>query len=206
MGKMSVMILKSNLMKRYYRGLALCLIAVVVMSNAATHVLADDAASQSGKVNGFRHKIEAFFQRHCLDCHGDKEPEGDFSLVKLGYDPSVSRDVAKQWQKVSQKLILGEMPPEKAKQPKTSEIRAIVNWATEELKRAHAARKSDAGKTVLRRLNREEYDRTVRHLLSLEDMLADPTDVFPPDETEENFNNIGSALITSDFLMKHYLG
>src|SRR6185436_8350800 len=42
-------------------------------------------------------------------------------------------------------------------------------------------------------------------LLSIDGMLGDPTDVFPPDATDEGFTNIGSALTTSDFLLSGYL-
>ena len=50
-------------------------------------------------------------------------------------------------------------------------------------------------------MNRFEYDRTVRELLSLHGLLADPTDVFPPDAADEGFTNIGAALVTSDWHM-----
>lgn len=145
-----------------------------------------------------------FLKTYCVQCHGPEKQKGDRRFDQLPRDFSDDRSL-EFWQDVVDQLNLGEMPPEKAKQPTDGEVLEVVNWATDQLKRAHAARKDVAGKTVLRRLNRVEYDRTVRHLLSLEDMLADPTDVFPPDETEEHFNNIGSALITSDFLMRHYL-
>lgn len=148
--------------------------------------------------------VTKFLNTHCVQCHGPEKQKGDRRFDQLPKDFSNDRSL-EFWQDIVDQLNLGEMPPEKAKQPKASDVRAVVDWATDQLKRAHEARRSDAGKTVLRRLNRVEYDRTVRHLLRLEDMLVDPTDVFPPDETDEHFNNIGSALITSDFLMTHYL-
>lgn len=149
-------------------------------------------------------KIEQFLKSHCVQCHGPEKQKGDRRFDQLPGDFAEDRSL-EFWQDIVDQLNLGEMPPEKANQPEAGEVLEVVNWVTDQLKRAYAARKDVAGKTVLRRLNRVEYDLTVRHLLRLEDMLADPTDVFPPDETEEHFNNIGSALITSDFLMQHYL-
>ena len=36
-------------------------------------------------------------------------------------------------------------------------------------------------------------------------MLADPTESFPPDITVEHIDTVGSALVTSDFLLESYL-
>jgi len=63
----------------------------------------------------------------------------------------------------------------------------------------------DRATTVLRRLTKKEWDRSIRKLLGLESMLADPTVSFTPDDTKEGFDNIGEVLVVSDFLMNQYL-
>jgi hypothetical protein len=55
---------------------------------------------------------------------------------------------------------------------------------------------------VLRRLNRTEYENTVRDLLGVQ---VDLKDLLPLDSTAHGFDNIGEALHASSFLMDKYL-
>ncbi len=66
---------------------------------------------------------------------------------------------------------------------------------------ADPARAGD-GRTVLRRLNRVEYENTVRDLLGIQ---VDLKDVLPMDGSAGGFDNVGEALHTSSFLMEKYL-
>ena len=158
---------------------------------AAAHV----AAGQS---------LQPFLDAYCIQCHGPETKMADRTFESLS-DDLTSPDARQQWREIVGRLNLSAMPPKGAKQPGDEERLAIIDLMSERLASAQAESKSTGAKTVLRRLNRFEYDRTVRHLLSLEDMLSDPTDVFPPDAVENGFNNIGSALLTSDFLLAGYL-
>ena len=58
------------------------------------------------------------------------------------------------------------------------------------------------GRTVLRRLNRVEYERTVCDLLGIQ---AEFRETLPLDTSSHGFDNIGDALHTSSFLMERYL-
>jgi uncharacterized protein DUF1592/uncharacterized protein DUF1588/uncharacterized protein DUF1587/uncharacterized protein DUF1585/uncharacterized protein DUF1595 len=58
------------------------------------------------------------------------------------------------------------------------------------------------GRAVLRRLNRVEYENTVRDLLGID---VDLKDVLPMDGAAAGFDNVGEALHTSSFLMEKYL-
>ncbi|MEZ5362253.1 MAG: DUF1592 domain-containing protein [Bryobacterales bacterium] len=148
--------------------------------------------------------VQPFLDAYCVACHGAKTQMADRRFDDLSAD--LSDDAAReQWRDIVGRLNLGSMPPKGAPQPSDDERQAIVDWATPRLSASAAEAKSTGGKTVLRRLNRYEYDRTVRDLLSLQDLLADPTDVFPPDAVEQGFDNIGATLKTSDFLLTGYL-
>ena len=148
--------------------------------------------------------VQPFLDTYCISCHGPDKQKGDRRYDTLTNDFRDSESII-LWQDIADLMNLGDMPPEEKKQPGTRERQQVIDWITGRLEIAYAEAKSTDRKTVLRRLNRDEYNRTVRDLLKLEDTLADPTESFPPDETEENFNNIGSALITSDFLLQGYL-
>jgi mono/diheme cytochrome c family protein len=149
-------------------------------------------------------QVRAFLKSNCIRCHSGDTPKGDRRLDTLGSDLT-NLDTLALWQDVVDQLNLGTMPPPEAKQPAAPDRQAVVDWITARLAAAHAQQKSTGGETVLRRLNRVQYDNTVRDLLALRPMLAEPTESFPPDETIEDFDNIGSTLVMSDFLLQSYV-
>src|SRR4029453_17434011 len=55
---------------------------------------------------------------------------------------------------------------------------------------------------VVRRLNRVEYENTVRDLLGID---IDLQELLPPDASANGFDTSGEALHTSSFLMERYL-
>ena len=69
---------------------------------------------------------------------------------------------------------------------------------------AQATDKVDAaqGRVVLRRLNRTEYQNTVRDLLGVD---VDLKELLPLDSSAGGFDNVGEALHISSFLMDRYL-
>ncbi|MBI1353582.1 MAG: DUF1592 domain-containing protein [Acidobacteria bacterium] len=148
--------------------------------------------------------VRPFLTQYCGQCHGPKLAMADRRFDTLSADLS-DPDAQQGWQEIVDRLNLGEMPPKGSAQPSPEERQRVVDRLTETLLAASAEHKRSGGRTVLRRLNRYEYDRSVRQLLRLEGMLEDPTDVFPPDAVEEGFDNIGAALQTSDFLLSGYL-
>jgi hypothetical protein len=147
----------------------LYLLVIVVMLDGTACAIAGDAVPQSDRARGFRPNIEPFFRQHCLDCHDGAEPDGDFSLTELGYDPSISGDAAAQWQKVSQKLILGEMPPKDEPRPKQDELDAVIERVNSELQRSARILRSKGGnEVVFRRLNKRQFNGTVHDMFGLE--------------------------------------
>lgn len=152
----------------------------------------------------FKAEVEPFLAKYCYSCHGPEKQKADRRFDTLGANLA-DMDIAQHWQDIVDQLNLGEMPPKTSKQPTPEEVRPIVARISRELLAAHASREGAAGRTTLRRLNRVQYDRTVRELLALDGMLFDPTESFPPDETLGQFDNIGATLVTSDFLLQQYV-
>ena len=64
------------------------------------------------------------------------------------------------------------------------------------------ARKDDPGRVTARRLNRQEYNNTVRDLLGID---FRPADDFPADDSGYGFDNIGDVLSISPVLMEKYM-
>jgi hypothetical protein len=175
-------------------------IRVTIAILGATLVYLGNAWASSS----YEETVRPFLDTYCIKCHGPDKQKGDRRYDTLAIDFSDEESMW-LWQDIADQLNLGDMPPKKAKQPDSQDRLEVVAWVTENLDIAYDKLKSTGGQTVFRRLNRVEYDRTVRDLLELGPMLADPTETFPPDETEDGFANIGSALSTSDFLLQGYL-
>ena len=85
------------------------------------------------KVNkSFGKFAKVFLSSHCVDCHGDTEPEGNLSLDKLGPVDEVN---AGTWQAVWAQVTLKEMPPKDADQPNVVERLQFSDWIVGELTR-----------------------------------------------------------------------
>ena len=61
---------------------------------------------------------------------------------------------------------------------------------------------ADPGRVTLRRLNRVEYNNTIRDLLGVD---IQPADDFPADDIGYGFDNIGDVLAVSPLLFEKYL-
>jgi len=148
--------------------------------------------------------LRPFLKIWCVQCHGPEKQKGDRRFDKLTGDFSKVEE-AELFQEILDQLNLAEMPPKKAKQPSQAKTRQVVAHLTRSLARARAAALENAGKVVLRRLNRVEYLNTIRDLFALEMADFDPTTTFPPDEPLAGFDNVGEGLVASAHLLQNYL-
>lgn len=149
----------------------------------------------------WRSTIAPFFKKHCWDCHGADVQEGDIQLDRYATAAAVAADVP-TWQRVIQMVRSGAMPPEDVPQPGESERQAIVRWLEEILYRVDCSGPVDPGRVTIRRLNRSEYNRTVRDLLGV---TFRPADDFPSDDVGGGFDNLADVLNLPPPLMEKYL-
>ena len=75
---------------------------------------------------------KSFLVSHCVDCHGETDPEGGLSLHDLGPVDEVN---ASTWTSVWAQVTLKEMPPKDADQPKVVERLQFSDWIVGELTR-----------------------------------------------------------------------
>jgi mono/diheme cytochrome c family protein len=151
--------------------------------------------------SGFAKVVAPFFEEHCYGCHGDGEHKGDFALDKLTLDFSSAGKLA-AWVKVFDQIESSEMPPKKKPRPAPSAKAATLDWLRAALVAADTKRQQTEGRVVARRLNRTEYENTVRDLLAIETPLKE---ILPEDNSAHGFDNIGAALDVSTVLMERYL-
>jgi hypothetical protein len=141
--------------------------------------------------------FQPFLEEHCTDCHDGDVKKGDLDLTTLSTDPSDS-GALKKWVRVFDRVASGEMPPAKKKQPAANAVQDFMGALGADL-----VKKSDAQKgTVLRRLNRQEYQNTMRDLLGVP---VNVIDTLPEDGRAHGFDNIGEALSISGIQMQRYM-
>ncbi len=161
---------------------------------------AQSAPGDKVEVKIYDQQIRPFFVRHCLGCHGPEKTKGNLRLDRLPPDFAIEAG-RQRWQEVLKRVKAGEMPPKSQPRPTNQEVLALANWIGERVQAAEAVRKAQ-GRVVLRRLNRVEYENTVRDLLGI---VIELQALLPQDGSANGFDNVGEALHVSSFLMEKYL-
>src|SRR5690349_5328585 len=147
----------------------------------------------------FQSEIRPLFGKYCFGCHGEKK-KGDLDLRVYQNEASVLRD-RKVFEKVIKNLHAHEMPPEKKPQPTPEERELITTWVESEIFKCDCDH-PDPGRVTIRRLNRAEYNNTIRDLIGVD---FQPADDFPSDDSGYGFDNIGDVLSLPPVLMEKYL-
>lgn len=150
--------------------------------------------------DSYEKQVLPVLQQFCYDCHGDGMDKGNFALDKHG-EFSASFADRKFWDNVREHVDTHVMPPDGKPQPSLEQRAAIVKWVEDEVFWFDPAR-PDPGHITLRRLNRVEYNNTVRDVFKVD---SRPADSFPPDDTGYGYDNIGDVLTLSPLLMEKYL-
>lgn len=155
-----------------------------------------DAAEPDFKRDGV-----PFLQKHCIACHGATKPKGEVALHLYVDEASVLKD-RKKWADYLKLAASGEMPPKEKPRPTTGEVDAFVKSVNDIFERADKNAKPDPGRVTVRRLNKVEYNNTIRDLLGFD---FNASEDFPSDDVGHGFDNIGDVLTLSPVLMERYL-
>lgn len=142
-----------------------------------------------------------FLKKYCLDCHGSVEPEADLSLAEFTDSASLIPD-RRKWDAVLRMISGGIMPPPDESQPAPDErvqFRELVEAIFDHHDRTAPP---DPGRVTMRRLNRNEYNNTIRDLVGVD---FEPAADFPSDDIGHGFDNIGDVLTLPPVLMERYL-
>lgn len=94
------------------------------------------------------------------------------------------------------------MPPKGLPRPDAGDLKTVTTWIQSEFDRADKAIKPEPGRVTARRLNRSEYNNTIRDLLAVD---INPAKDFPQDDSGYGFDTIGDVLSLSPVLMEQYL-
>jgi hypothetical protein len=159
-----------------------------------------DAGAASAKPLSYEKQVLPLLEKYCYSCHGGGKKKGDLALDAYK-DPASAVSDPKTWEKVMQNLGTHVMPPENKPQPNATERDLIVRWVETHVFHCDCDH-PDPGRVTLRRLNRAEYNNTIRDLVGVD---FQPADDFPADDSGYGFDNIGDVLSVPPVLIEKYL-
>jgi hypothetical protein len=157
-------------------------------------------ASTADADRSLKNDLTPIFQKYCYSCHGNGKSKGDLALdaYKTTADVLAARE---KWKTLDDYIQTFQMPPDNKPQPSQAERDRITGWIDRELFKVDPDH-PDPGRVTIHRLNRAEYNNTIRDLVGVD---FHPADDFPPDDSGYGFDNIGDVLSLPPLLMEKYL-
>ncbi len=147
--------------------------------------------------------LRGFLDNYCVSCHSATTRKGGLDLEKLSADCKDPAAFA-SWVKVHDRIQAGEMPPKaRRERPGKAEADAVLQKLAGELVSADQARRGGAGRAVFRRLNRTEYENTLRDLLGLPGLKV--KDLLPEDGRMFGYDKSAAGLDLSYVQMTKYM-
>jgi Protein of unknown function (DUF1592)/Protein of unknown function (DUF1588)/Protein of unknown function (DUF1587)/Protein of unknown function (DUF1595)/Protein of unknown function (DUF1585)/Planctomycete cytochrome C/Ca-dependent carbohydrate-binding module xylan-binding len=159
----------------------------------------DKTAGTHGQIS-YEKQVTPLLTKYCYGCHGNGKSKGDLALDAYQTAAEAAND-SKTWEKVMNNLHTHVMPPEKKPQPSLAEADLITRWIETQVFKCDCDH-PDPGRVTLHRLNRAEYNNTIRDLVGIN---FQPADDFPADDSGYGFDNIGDVLSVPPVLLEKYL-
>ena len=179
--------------------LSCCLFAVAFVTGLTSAA----PAVASPPPAGFEQDVLPLLERYCYQCHGPDKHKGDVTLAPFKDKAAVQREPG-LWKNVLQQLHERTMPPASKPQPTPEERERIEAWVRQALAEIDPGTlPKDPGRVTIRRLNRAEYNNTIRDLLGVD---GKPADAFPADGAGGGgFDNNADTLFVPPILLEQYL-
>ncbi|HVT13848.1 MAG TPA: DUF1592 domain-containing protein [Fimbriimonadaceae bacterium] len=143
----------------------------------------------------YKSDILPVLTKYCGPCHASKD-NTDMSLAVLQSADSFKTQ-RETWLRIEENLANRHMPPPGNPAPPDEERKKLVASIHTYL----GGSAPSPGRVTIRRLNRQEYNNTIRDLVGLD---LKPADDFPSDDVGYGFDNIGDVLSMSPLLMDGY--
>lgn len=172
------------------------------MTLVAARLLAIAAILGGQAVAGeFAGDVQPFLSKHCVACHGQQMQMAELRLDQFQSESDALRHPG-IWDDVLRMTTLGKMPPPGSPAPTQPELELLAGWIESNRSAMEPHRTTQARHVTARRLNRAEYNNTVRDLLGID---VRPADAFPVDDSGYGFDNIADVLSISPLLMEKYI-
>ncbi|MGK0238270.1 MAG: hypothetical protein ACI92G_001735 [Candidatus Pelagisphaera sp.] len=181
----------------------ICLSTLFASSVVFTGIATTTAASikSDQQLNStFASEVIPVLEQYCYGCHGEKKQKADLSFHRFR-SLGDARNDPETWELILDMLAMNEMPPEDKDQPTLEQRELITHWIEESLF-TFDSEKPDPGRVTISRLNRSEYNNSIRDLVGVS---FRPADDFPLDDAGYGFDNIGDVLTLPSMLMEKYI-
>ena len=179
----------------------LAVFQLIALMAASWAVLGAVAAAPAETNSTFDTAVSPILADTCRACHNPQVASGGLDLSAFA-DPASIEKYRDGWERIVQKVSVGEMPPRGAARPPQERIDAFVAFVEGAFDRADRGMPFDPGRVTARRLNRNEYSNTIGDLLGVS-FRAEAD--FPSDDSGYGFDNIGDVLTVSPLLMEKYM-
>lgn len=143
-----------------------------------------------------------FLEANCIACHSGESAQAGLNLRQADADLS-DLDSRNLWVRIHDRVRDGEMPPAGLPRPEPTAQGAFLRSVADAVIAYEQDDAATRGRSVLRRLNRYEYENTVRDLLSAPWLTL--RDGLPEDGIVRRFNKSGRALDVSHIQMARYM-
>ena len=152
----------------------------------------------------FMREAKPLLAKYCYSCHGAEKQDGGIEF----HDINTQEDAFRTHQllaRAAKQVQQGDMPPFEADEFPTADeekiLAAAMAQVSEMVENGQVPR--NPGRTTLRRLNRNEYNYTVRDLFGID---FQPARDFPADAAGgEGFDNTADSLFVPPALLEKYL-
>lgn len=142
--------------------------------------------------------VQPILAKHCFSCHNEKLAMAKLDLTSIRGDGVAGQPHV--WEKVREKVTTRRMPPPGQPALSEADLAALTRWIDGLVK--PSVSREGPGRVMARRLNRVEYNNTVRDLLGID---VKPANEFPVDDSGYGFDNIADVLTISPMLMEKYM-
>src|ERR1700712_5657077 len=134
-------------------------VAVVVFIPSMSLGLKGQARQEAS----FQNSVQPFLAKNCYACHSQKIKMADLNLELL-HDSASAGKRPELLDKIVEKLTTGKMPPAGRPAVSKTDVATVTAWIDDLL---NGNREPEPGRVTARRLNRVEYNNTIRDLLGV---------------------------------------
>jgi mono/diheme cytochrome c family protein len=186
-------------MKRYVLAATGIALALVCAGSTGLRAQTGRGGPSAGQTASAVAQQKAVIDQYCVTCHNERTKTAGLALDTM--DLTKLGDHAEVWEHAIMKLRGNLMPPPNAKQAEPAAIQSLITWLETSLDRAAEA-KPNPGHVSLHRMNRSEYEASIKELLAIE---IDATSLLPADDTSDGFDNISNVLKVSPSFLDQYI-
>lgn len=145
--------------------------------------------------------VKTFVEKHCIECHNAETKSGGLSFSEITFELD-NRPTSHRWVRIHDRVLAGEMPPKNSEIPAEIEKSGFIQTLQTSLVVAEQKRRGQNGRSIIRRMNRIEFENTLRDLLDVP--WLDVKELLPDDGRADGYTKSAAALDVSPVLLAKY--